>query len=296
MKLCLAKRSIEEKWLVLKKLLLDVVDSCAPVKKLRLKKDQSLPWIDKECLFYLHKRNTMHRKALASKSGRESAEWQAFRSARNFCKALLRRKMVEFFADKDGSYFKSTKSFWAFYKRVVKTKKDSSAAIQSIRSPTGASINEGSAIAGAFNSHLGRLGNNLAFDDQRSVDYVNNRFREMKRAGHLRVSKSFSISAVDLSSSAGVTNIPVKFLIHCADELDPIICNYRGISVLLKCFERALESRLVNYLSVNELLRLEVIISSNYRMKSKIKSNLFVKSVRLTELPNKFYVIFDFIL
>ena len=126
----------------------------------------------------------------------------------------------------------------------------------------------------------------------------------MKRAGHLRVSKSFSISAVepgevsrllrrlDPSSSAGVTNIPVKFLIHCADELDPIICkffnscitagamplewkraivtplfkgkgdrenidNYRGISVLSplsKCFERALASRLVNYLSANELL------------------------------------------
>ena len=152
--------SIEEKWLVLKKLLLDVVDSCAPVKKLRLKKDQSLPWIDKECLFYLHKRNTMHRKALASKSGRESAEWQAFRSARNFCKALLRRKMVEFFADKDGSYFKSTKSFLAFYKRDVKTEKDSSAAIQSIRSPTSASINEDSAIASAFK----KLGNNLDID------------------------------------------------------------------------------------------------------------------------------------
>ena len=230
--------SVEEKWMVLKKLLLGVVDTCAPVKRLRLKSNHGLPWVDKECLYNLHKRNRLHSKALASRSSRESPEWQAFRSARNHCKALLRSKMVAFFADKDRSYFKSSKSFWAFYKRVLKTKKDTSVGIQTIRSATGEPISEELAIASEFNNHLAGLGNSASLDDHQSIDYINRRFREMKRTGQLRVNEGFSISAVepgevaglfrrlDSTSSAGITNIPVKFLIHCADELDAVIAKF----------------------------------------------------------------------
>jgi Reverse transcriptase (RNA-dependent DNA polymerase) len=296
--------TVEDKWAILKKLLLDAVDKHAPIKRFRLKKKQNLPWVDKECLYFMHKRDRLHSIAVKLKSPRGSQLWADFKTARNRVKSLLRRKMTKFFADKHGSYFKSTKAYWSLYRTVVKTKKDSTSSAQSVRLPTGLIVSDEVSVANEFNTHFAEIGKGLDFNEQESADYINHRFTEMKRTGWLKVDSTFELASVlpgevrvllkqlDPSSSAGVSNIPVKFLMHCADVLDPVLMrffnsciavgampnewkraivsplfkgkgdrenmdSYRGISVLTplsKCFERILSSRLISYINANNLL------------------------------------------
>ena len=90
-----------DKWLAIKSLLLEIVDSVCPYKTFRLKKKNTVPWMDKELLYLMKKRDLLHSAAVKSKTSRvDSPFWDNFRQARNAYKSATRRKMKEFLVTK----------------------------------------------------------------------------------------------------------------------------------------------------------------------------------------------------
>lgn len=68
--------NIDERWHVIKRIFLSIIDKHAPFKKIRLKKRDHYPWVDNELLYHIALRDQLHDIAVASKRSRiDSAEW-----------------------------------------------------------------------------------------------------------------------------------------------------------------------------------------------------------------------------
>lgn len=105
----------DERWHVIKRILLSAIDKHAPIKKLRLKKRDRYPWVDNELHYHIAIRDNLHEIATASKASRiDSAEWSAFRAQRGLTQRLYRIKMTEYFRDKCCAAFSSSKIYWNF--------------------------------------------------------------------------------------------------------------------------------------------------------------------------------------
>lgn len=67
--LCDKFDDVNEKWCVIKRIIIDIINKYAPYKRLRLTKRNRLPWVDKELLYYISKRNKLHNILVESKVG-----------------------------------------------------------------------------------------------------------------------------------------------------------------------------------------------------------------------------------
>ena len=77
-----------------------------------MNKQSIVPWMDKELLFFIVKRDIAHSCA-RSVTDKESCEWHYFRIARNLCKS---KKIKSFFLNKTQSFFGSPRKFWDLFK------------------------------------------------------------------------------------------------------------------------------------------------------------------------------------
>ena len=212
-----------------------IVDEFAPIKNFRLKKDSNVPWMDKELLYLIAKRDIAHGLA-RNVIDKESCEWHNFRVARNLCKSKMRQKMKSFFLNKTQSFFGSPRKFWDFYKTVIKTKKSrSSELITNIKNSDGKSSQNCSEAAEIFNAHFGNFKLPTTVNELDCESYLNNHFRELKLSNRLKIPTSFSFSAtsvdevfkqltsLDQSASAGNGSIPTKVLKYCARFFAPLL-------------------------------------------------------------------------
>ena len=219
---------VDDKIFAFTRVLMEVIDSVAPLKKFRLKKLPKLPWVDQEMIRLLAKRDVAHQIAVESKTERESAEWMIFKELRNHCKSMLRSKMKEYFADKSPAFFGSTKKYFEFYSTVVKTKKSTgSASISSIKGVDGVELHEDQQIADEFNKFFGSFSLPKDVSDDDSEKFVNDRFRELKAKNKIP-SHRFSfhgvssdttlkfLKEIDSSSSPGNGDVSAKVLKACA--------------------------------------------------------------------------------
>lgn len=250
---------VDDRWEAIKLLIIGVIDTFAPLKKIRLKQKDMLPWVDKEILKLIIIRDRLHDKAIKSDESRVSSEvWQRYRDARNTCKSKMRTKMNDYFRDKTTSFFKSSKKFWDFYKSVVKTKKSSSnSKITNIKLSDGTIINDSADIANKFNNFIGDLSLPTDISSDEAERLVNENFRVLKLDGTLRVSNSFSIvdtlasevsdyiSKLDSTSSAGISKIPVKVIKFCAEELSPMLAKFFNFCFKAKMLPREFKHAIV---------------------------------------------------
>ena len=95
---------ISDKFHFFTKLVLEIVDSIAPLK-MRRARNHDLPWVDLEMRTRFKERDDFH--AFASHFERSHPIWSHFREYSNFCKSLLRKKMVSYFKEKQSSNFMS---------------------------------------------------------------------------------------------------------------------------------------------------------------------------------------------
>ncbi len=117
-----SSNDVNDKFFYFKKLIMDVLDTVAPLKSIRLKRND-LPWVDQDMRELFVKRDKLHTLASGFKDKNHTI-WNTYRELRNFCKSTLRRKMKSFFEEKSTKDFKSSKDFWKFYNKfVVKSKK-----------------------------------------------------------------------------------------------------------------------------------------------------------------------------
>ena len=143
--------------------------------------------------YYIRKKDLLHHKAVNSKTERDSVFWKEFKAARNMCKQVLRKKMKDYFLDKDCKYFKSSKKFWFFYKRFIKTKKSNSkSSICGIRLDDRI-ISENSQIADELNKFISNLNIISPVSSTDAASFVNRNFIDLKMNNQLTINSSFSL-------------------------------------------------------------------------------------------------------
>lgn len=228
---------IDEKFDSFESILTNIVDSVAPLKKFRSRRVDNCAWMDKELLYALRKRDSLHARFITCGSDKLSNEWYEFKEARNYFKSLSRAKMREFYADKTLSKFKNPRDYWNFYRKVVKTKKAcGNEAIASLNI-NDVIVSDKSDLANEFNKFFGNFNLPNIVSDYESESFVNDFFHDLKRQGKFKNLEPFSFKPVssvivkklldglDSSSSSGNSLISVKVLKYCSELLSPILAN-----------------------------------------------------------------------
>ena len=225
---------VNDRWAALKQLLLNIIDDVAPLKNFRKKNKNNLPWIDSDCLYMLAQRDIEFKKATSLSNDRSSFHWDKFKSIRNRCKSLLRRKMNAFFENKTSKFFDHPKNYWKFYRKYYKSKKDHGSGIVSIDLNDDRTIHSDNEIASEFNNYISSLCLPSDKSDDDCFDFVQSNFNKLKSSNLLEFSTEFKfvhvssddvlkhLEALDIDSSAGITGIPVKIFKFCANELSDV--------------------------------------------------------------------------
>lgn len=115
--------NINDKWLLFKNSICKIIDEVCPKVKIKIKQKQ-LPWLDASTFKLKNYRDKLYRYALKSKS---LEDWDKYKLIRNKYNIFIKTKMKNYFFDKDTSHFNSSKKYWHFYKKYVKTKASSNA-------------------------------------------------------------------------------------------------------------------------------------------------------------------------
>ena len=293
----------EDKWFIFKKLLIELVDKHIPSKSIRLKK-KMLPWFDHELQKLKLLRDKLYRKAVKSADKKSSLYWTEFIKYRQLFQSKYRSKLKEYVEVQTCENSKSTKHYWNFYKSLVKTKKSkTNNKISNIKFQNN-DISDPINLTNHFNKFFTNFKSPFIVDEFVSEKFITETFRNVKSKNVLNFPQNlfkfsnFSIndvkkyiSSLDNNSSAGVSNIPVKVIKFCKDELSPYLTDlfnccinsgvipdewkmaivtplyknkgdiessdsYRGISVLppiAKVFEKLLAFQVTNYFESNNL-------------------------------------------
>lgn len=100
---------VTDKFHFFTKLILEAVDVVTPLKT-RQARNNYLPGVDLEMRLRFKQRDDFH--CFASNFEKSHPIWAKFREISNMCKSLLRKKMIEYFKDKQSSHFGSSKKGW----------------------------------------------------------------------------------------------------------------------------------------------------------------------------------------
>ena len=113
--------TVDEQWTKLKNNLISIIDEVSPLKQVKLKNKERYPWYDLELNKVKSHRDTSYAKA---KQSQLPNDWEIYKDARRNFQKLNKSKIIDYFKDKNASYFKKSKKFWDFYKTSVKLKSD----------------------------------------------------------------------------------------------------------------------------------------------------------------------------
>ena len=278
-----------------------IIDKIAPLHKIKKKSEGSSdPWWDSELNLVKRQRDFLYTFATSS---RKKSDWINYQEYNRKLNSLIRNKMIKFFEQKRMSDFKNTQLFYRFYHPSIKMKSDKSSSI------VPECINNGqyetsdvSEMPNLFNSFFTTLSTGSLASSDECNSFINSQFRRLKRNKELAPGffsfSEFSLKDVKdciqnltVSSSPGVSGIPIQILKGLGDKLSPILLqifnncltsglipdewktalvtplfknkgkrndmnNYRGISVLppiSKIFERLLASQISKYFEVNKI-------------------------------------------
>lgn len=101
--------------------LLNVVDSIAPIREIKLKKKDQCPWFDSELTNLKHHRDYWFHRKNETKTESDNNQYKFIRSS---FQSLNRQKMTQFFFNKGINDFKNNKLFWKFYSSSINIKSD----------------------------------------------------------------------------------------------------------------------------------------------------------------------------
>jgi hypothetical protein len=157
---------INLRWHLFKRVLLNILDTFAPLRRPIPRKHRCVPWYDDELVLNKKHLLSLFKKACTSN---EMNDWNNFREARASYQSSFRKKKVDFFADKTSKSFKSSKRFWQFYSSSMKLKNSdlSSRAPKSIEQ-NNETYTTPTTIAEKFNSFFANLGTDsiVSLDEQ----------------------------------------------------------------------------------------------------------------------------------
>ena len=207
------------KWILIKNILLTIIDSIAPIKKILLKNKRIFPWIDNELNHFKFLRNLSKKQADKSKNDEDIRKKDYYESIYS---SLLRTKMINYFKDLKQNDFLNSKKFWEFYSLFtsVKSAKSNESLPDNLFNGNicANSLNEKSDL---FNVFFTSLSSNSSSTSDECIYFSNNHFKtflnknkissfDFKKINVSTVQKAFS----DISSTSGpgVADISIKIL------------------------------------------------------------------------------------
>ena len=227
--------NLNARWQSFKSIILNIVDTFAPLQRPKLRKHHCVPWFDEELVAL---RKAVEIAYDISQSTNSLADKDAFKSARATYQSSFRRKRTEYYADKTASKFKSSRNFWQFYSDTMRLKKSDqlSNAPKAIIAD-GVTLTEPADIAIEFNEFFTGLGEPSKVSLNEATSFINKTFAlNSKLTPSTNIHGAFKFRAttqsivekllakLEESSSPGVSGIPVVILKTCASELAPFLC------------------------------------------------------------------------
>jgi hypothetical protein len=243
--------------------LLLLLDKHAPIKKINVRRKESVMWYDGE----LHRKNKLMAKCYkeylvavrapngdaANRKAKEANVAQRdiiFKTARSDYQSTFRKKMIAYFERKNASSFSSSKQFWEFYAASVGTKRSSTKSLTSI------TVERDGAVAGALSikvsvddpvevleeasKHLASISPPKDAMDimecsaavlrtfQANADVLTKK-NSSQNGGNFDYHPTTEVimlkflNALDETSSAGFTGIPTKLLKALAPQIAPFL-------------------------------------------------------------------------
>jgi hypothetical protein len=204
-------------------------------KKVKLKypKDNCYPWFDKELYKLKHHKEKCYLDFIKDKSS--YINQTNFNNAKANYNKLYRQKQIEYFSIKTASDFKESKKFWRFYSRYVKLKSDGKGIENTIALQLNNEIsNDKKNVSNAFAGFFGNLKSESILQVNDCKLEIFNHFRANKlgvSGEKFAFSHTYSqevenlLAGLDINSSPGSINIPVKLLKYCKSQLSLIFTN-----------------------------------------------------------------------
>uniref|UniRef100_A0A3B1JMQ8 Reverse transcriptase domain-containing protein n=1 Tax=Astyanax mexicanus TaxID=7994 RepID=A0A3B1JMQ8_ASTMX len=100
--------SLDNAWSYFKKTFSMLIDKHAPMKRFRIKNRYS-PWFSQDLAVFIHKKNTIWRKARSTQS---PADWLAFKQCRNKATQAIRNAKISHFREKFNTCGSDARKFW----------------------------------------------------------------------------------------------------------------------------------------------------------------------------------------
>ena len=217
-----------------------IVDSVAPVKKIKIKQKNYCSWMDEELLkvrdqrnFYFNLKNSYDENSPFEKRVRAYELYTEFRSA---FQKLNRIKMTDYYAKKNIQDFKNSKNFWKFYSASIRIRSDKTTNFNEINifDTNNNLITDPAQVSNHCNSFFTNLKSESLASNEECDKYIFENFRDLKNENKLKTSnfefKKVSINLVDkllskldTSCGPGVSGISTKVLKAAHEELAPVV-------------------------------------------------------------------------
>jgi hypothetical protein len=255
-------RDVNSKWLALKTMLQNAINSVAPLRKMILKdKSDAFPWDDLELQRSRKDRDLSYAKWSNDKSN--VLLFDSYKVCKTTYQKLLRNKMSSYFAKQTVSSFKTVKEFWAAQYQHISVKSDRS---QSSKPETiildGVPLHDDLSMSDAFNNFFTTISSssevpqpscaafitrNFGFIYNNAERFQFNHFKRLKLDGNLNPS-SFNFKQVNEilvkklfksisnSSSPGVSELSIKVLKNSFYNFSAVITHIFNFCIENGCF------------------------------------------------------------
>ena len=147
----------DDMWNVWRKQFITCVDKHAPLKRKRIRNKKS-PWITRELLSKMHKRDYLKKKAASTN---DQAMWEQYKHARNQANNAIKLAKKRYFCDNLEISKGNPRETWKLGNELSSRKSSKSSNISEIQAGN-QSINFSADMAEAFNKHFTDIGHNFA--------------------------------------------------------------------------------------------------------------------------------------
>ena len=207
-------RTLDENWNIFKKTVCDTMESCIPHK---LSKGKiSHPWISRDIVRHMRKRDRLYHKAKASK---DQKDWAKYKVQRNKVQRLVEKAHVECLNSTVGNSLASDgKKFWSY----VKSKRKETLGIPTLKTSSGMHYTSQSKAA-ALNAQFSSVftsDTNLPVPDKGPSPFLD--------IGDLIIEKegvAKQLRQLKPNKASGPDDIPARMLQEYRDDLAPLLTN-----------------------------------------------------------------------
>ena len=170
--------------------------------------------------------------------------WELYKEYRNEYNAARRRKQIEFFKSKTASELKQ--NFYKYYSSSISIKSDKTNKNNNINLIMNGDkvVTEPSTICDSFNSFFTTLSSKSLANHDRSTNFIDKIFKQMKNNNKIISNQSFNfnltsettvlnfINSLDKASGPGISDIPTKIIKLCSSSLTPLLTNLFNAAIL----------------------------------------------------------------